>query len=209
MRIQTLILTTTLLLASIAVAHPAEALDVYVNGVKATGLKNADMVNCIVKFDAQGNIHIISPGYTVATSKEGAPLRIDGSSDFGKAKHGIAAKPKSRYVLMYKQNPRVGFSFEVFVNGLSFREIGLDSNEFTVDISDKLHAGSNIVRVVGKPTGTGPQSGSEADIAELRIFQGHVRDDGAFVAKYPPVWELIRAAVDRAPIDRSTTIEAE
>ena len=48
--------------------------------------------------------------------------------------------------------------------------------------------------------------GTEADVVKLRILSGKERADGAFVAKHPPVWELVRAAIDRTEIDRSSTI---
>ena len=87
------------------VASPALALDVFLNGIKVTNLKNADLRNCSVKFDAEGNVHIISPGYNVISDKDGA-LRVTGTSDFkgGAASGGAASALKARYVLVYRPN---------------------------------------------------------------------------------------------------------
>lgn len=190
-------------------AAPAFAIDIFVNGTKATGVKMADLVNCQVKFDALGNIHVISPGYRVVLDKAGKPSKIIGSSDFGESAKVAYGKPKQKYVLLYRPNPKVGFTFEIQINGKKFRTIDLSTGAFTVDLTSALNRGANKIRVIGKPTGTAPPTGTEADVVKLRILSGQERADGAFVAKHPPVWELVRAAIDRNPIDRSSTIVAE
>ncbi len=189
-------------------AAPAHAIDVYVNGIKATGLKGADLTNCTVKFDALGNLHIISPGYRVITDTAGKPVRVTGSSDFGNVKAKVA-KPKQRYVLLYRPNPKVPYAFTIYVNAKKFRDIQLNTGPFTVDLTARLHRGANAIRVVGKPMGTAPPTGSESDVTRLTVLSGNERPDGTFVAKHPPVWELVRAAVDRKPIDRTSTLVVE
>lgn len=203
---RTLILAITA--AAMLSAAPAYALDVYVNGTKANGIKMADLANCQVKFDALGNVHVLSPGYRVVMDKKGKPARVVGASDFGDAKT-VGAKPKQRYVLLYRPNPKVAFTFDIYINGKKFRTIDLSTGAFTVDLTSTLVNGTNQIRVVGKPTGTAPPSGTEADVAKLRILAGHERADGAFVAKHPAVWELVRAAIDRAAIDRNSTITVQ
>lgn len=191
-------------------ASPAHAVDIFINGTKATGLKMADLSNCQVKFDAAGNVHIISPGYRVVKDKKGKPSKVVGSSDFGAARGPVAVgKPKMRYVLLYRPNPKVAFTFRISINGKLFRTIDLSTGAFTVDLTDRLSPGRNQIQVTGKPTGSAPSTGSETDIAKLSILSGQERADGAFVAKHPPVWELVRAAVDRTPINRTSTLVVE
>lgn len=197
----------TLIAAALLCAAPAFAADVYINGSKATGLRNADMVNCSVKFDADGNIHIISPGYNVTLEKDDTP-RLTGSSDLAAAREANPVKLKAHYVLSYAPNPKVNFQFEVYVNGKLFRKIGLDSGPFGVELSQVLKAGSNSVRVVAKP-GDSPATGGESDVASLRILKGEERADGTFVAKPPALWEMVRAAIDRTALERTYTLVAE
>lgn len=192
---------------SIAVATPALAFDVYVNGVKATGLKNADLLNCTVKFDAEGNLHILSPGYGVTADKDGVP-RLSGQSDLVGVKDSLAGKLKLRYVLVYQPNPKVNFQFEIFVNNKPFKKIGLDQGPFTVEMTQDLRPGANQIRVVGKP-GDAPPQGTEADVAALKVFKGEEKEGGTFVAKPPAVWEFVRAAVDRTSLDRIYNLTAE
>lgn len=207
--VKTALLTVTMICAA-AVAAPTEghAIDVYVNGVKATGLKGADLSHCQVKFDALGNLHIISPGYRVITDKTGKPVRIAGSSDFGNVKP-THAKPTQRYVLLYRPHPKVPYSFTITVNGKKFKEIALTTSAFTVDLTAQLHRGPNQIRVTGKPVGAAPANGTDRDVARLTVLTGTERADGAFVAKHPPVWEFVRAAIDRTPVSRSSTLIAK
>lgn len=197
------------LLAGLLLPTNALALEVFLNGVRATGAKLADLVNCSVRFDADGNLHIISPGYRVVDDGKGN-LRIEGQSDLAAAKPSTApaAKPKGRYVLTYQPHPRVNFSFDVYVGGKLFRKIGLDTGAFTVELTQELLPGANVLRVVGTPGDSVP-GGEDADIAALRIYRGDATADGTFVARKPAVWELVRAAIDRDAVDRSYTLQIE
>ena len=49
-----------LLLATLLMAAAGDATgpDLYINGMRATGLRGAEMVHCTVKIDADGNLHI-------------------------------------------------------------------------------------------------------------------------------------------------------
>jgi hypothetical protein len=195
------------LAVSLLVAAPAWAFDVFLNGIRITNLKNADLQNCSVKFDADGNIHIISAGYNVTTDKDGNP-RVSGSSDMAGAPQGQAGQMKSRYVLVYTPNPKVNFAFELYVNGKMFKRIGLDQGAFTVEMTQDLHAGNNVLRVVARPSEP-PPGGTETDIATLRILKGNETAEGTFVAKKPAVWELVRAAIDTNALDRTYNVVTE
>jgi hypothetical protein len=197
------------IMTTLVVPLPVYALDVYINGVRATGVKLAELLNCTVRFDAEGNLHILSPGYRVITDEAGAP-RVEGHTDLAGAKPAptTAAKLKHRYVLTYQPHPRVNYAFDVYLGSKLFRQIGLDTGPFTVEISQELRAGDNILRVVGRP-GDAVPGGGETDVASLRIYAGDATADGTFVARTPPIWELVRAAVDRQALDRSYTLTVE
>ena len=155
-----------------------------------------------------GNLHILSPGYNLVLDKTGKPIRVVGSSDF-KAVAAAAAKPKTSYVLVYQPNPKVGFTFDIQINNKPFRKIGLADGPFTVGLGTSFRAGTNALKVTGKPAGTPAPGGTEADVVKLVIYAGVELPDGTFKAKHPPVWQLVRAAIDRQPVARSTTIIAE
>lgn len=197
------------LLGSLLMPTDALAMEVFLNGVRATGAKLSELLNCTVRFDAAGNLHILSPGYRVVDDGKGN-LRIEGHSDLAAAKPASApaAKPKGRYVLTYQPHARVNFSFDVYLGGKLFRKIGLDTPAFTVEMTQDLLPGANVLRVVGTP-GDAVPGGEDADVAALRIYRGDATPDGTFVARKPAVWELVRAAIDRDPVDRSYTLSIE
>ena len=203
-----IVIAATLVAAALFSAAPAEATDIYVNGKRATGLVNADLMHCQVKFDSQGNLHILSPGYDVVLDKLGKPVRITGSSDF-KGVVGAVAKPKTSYVLVYQPNAKVGFTFDIQINNKPFRKVGLQDGPFTVGLGTAFTAGANALHVTGAPAGTPAPGGTEADVVKLLIYAGVELPDGTFKAKHPPVWQLVRAAIDRDPVDRRATVIAE
>lgn len=194
------------LLASL-VAAPALAFDVFLNGIKVTNLKNADLRNCSVKFDGDGNVHIISPGYNVVTDKDGNP-RVTGTSDFkGGSGGGSASALKSRYVLVYRPHAKVSYGYEIYVNDKLFKKIAADQQAFTVEMTQDLRAGNNNLRVIAKPTGSA--GGAETDTASLQILKGTEEADGTFKAKRPAVWEMVRTGIDDAPVDRAYAVVAD
>jgi hypothetical protein len=187
---------------------PALAFDVFLNGIKVTHLKGADLRNCSVKFDGDGNIHIISPGYNVITDKDGNP-RVTGTSDFkgGGASSSATGALKSRYVLVFRPHAKVSYSYEIYVNDKLFKKIAADQSAFTVELTQDLRLGNNSLRVIAKPTGGA--SGSETDTASLQVLKGTEEADGTFKAKRPAVWEMVRTGIDDAPIDRPYSIVAD
>ena len=187
-------------------AAPALAFDVFLNGIKVTNLKNADLRNCAVKFDGDGNVHIISPGYNVLVDKDGNP-RVTGTSDFKGGTGGAASALKSRYVLVYRPHAKVGYSYEIYVNDKLFKKVAADQQAFTVELTQDLRAGNNSLRVIAKPTGSA--GGAETDTASLQILKGTEEADGTFKAKRPAVWEMVRTGIDDAPVDRPYTVVAD
>lgn len=187
---------------------PAEATEVYVNGLKATGARAAELLNCTVKFDTDGNLHILSPGYNIVVDDKGLP-KVTGTSDLvGLPPTGNMGTTKNRYVLVYQPNLKVAVQFDVYVNQKLFRRIGLADGAFTVDLTQDLKPGLNDIRVVGKPE-KGPGGGTEVDVAMVKVLSGRENADGRFVAKSPAVWEFVRSAVDAQPLDRTGRFVAE
>ncbi len=200
-----------LLLFSLAVsltAAPAFAADVFINGLKATNLKLAELINCTVKFDGEGNIHILSPGYNITPDKDGNP-KLSGASDLVGNPEPTKGKgsTKNRYVLVYQPNVKVTVQFDVYINGRLFKKIDLNEGAFTIDLTRELRPGYNDIRVVGKPDKS-PGGGTDADIALVKVLAGK-ESEGRFIAKSPPVWEFARTAIDHQPLDRTSRFVAE
>ena len=199
-------LLLTILALSLSAA-PAFAADVFINGLKATNMRLGELLTCTVKFDVDGNIHILSPGYNVITDANGVP-KLTGMSDLvgNPMPTDGQGKTKNRYVLVYQPNVKVNVQFEVFINGKPFKKIGLADSGFTLDLTQELRPGYNDIRVVGKPEKS--PGGTEADVAMVKVLAGK-EQDGRFVAKSPAVWEFVRSAVDSQPLDRTGRFAAE
>lgn len=191
---------------ALLIAAPALAVEVYLNGVKLSGLRNAELSGCTVRFDANGDVQILSPGYRIEYGSDGQQ-KVVGQSD-QVANKPSTARPKQRYVLVYEPNPKVNFAFEVWINGKLFRKVGLDSGRFTVELTQDMSAGDNSLRVVARPGDPVP-GGTDSETTSLRIFRGDAGADGVFRAKTPAVWELVRAAIDRQVLDRTYTLAIE
>jgi hypothetical protein len=197
-----------MILAISLTAAPAFAADVFINGLKATSLKLAEMLNCTVKFDGDGNIHILSPGYNVEADKDGNP-KLVGMSDLvgNPVSSANQGKTKNRYVLVYQPNVKVMMQLEVFVNGQSFKRIGLTESGFTIDLTQELRPGYNDIRVKGK-VDKSPIAGTEMDVAMIKVLTGR-EVEGKFLAKSPPLWEFARSSIDLQPVDRVGRFVAE
>lgn len=191
---------------AMVLATPALALEVYLNGVRLTGVRNAELSGCTVRFDANGDVQIMSPGYRIEYGSDGQQ-KIVGQSD-QTAQKPSTTRPKQRYVLVYEPNPKVNYAFEVWINGKLFRKVGLDAGRFTVEMTQDMSAGDNTLRVVARPGDPVP-GGTDSETTSLRIFRGDAGADGVFRAKTPAVWELVRAAVDRQVLDRNYTLTIE
>jgi len=66
------LMRTFLCLALLLAGNAAPGADVYVNGVRADGLTNAEFNGCTVKFDDKGVVHITAPGVKILAEGSGA-----------------------------------------------------------------------------------------------------------------------------------------
>lgn len=183
-------------------ATPAWATEIFLNGTRIPSLKNVELQNCTVKFDANGDLQIAAPGYRVEYNADGEAKVV------GQPERAAVARPKQRYALVYEPNPKVQFTFEVWLNNKLLRKIGLDSPRFMIDLGQELVAGGNQVRVIARPV-EGAAGGDEAAVTALRLYRGEVTADGTFRAKTPALIEVVRSAIDQQGMDRTFTIVAE
>jgi hypothetical protein len=106
----------------------AVAPEVYVNGVRADGLRDFTFTRVDVRVDAAGNIWIDAPQYKVEAAD--APP---------------AAVVPGRYWLLVEDVGSVGFLVEVVVNGQLVSRVRSGASHAPIDLAPHLRPGENTV----------------------------------------------------------------
>jgi hypothetical protein len=140
----------------------ADALEVYLNGVRATGLKNQTLQNCTVTFDAFGNIQILAKGYAVK-KVEGTPT-------------GNSPGVRGKYFLVstFSRPGYAQFDVDVYVNGKWIRKVRSGEGQVILEISKFLPSGRvTVLFAATKNLGGKPRlSTSSADYLQVLVGEG-------------------------------------
>jgi hypothetical protein len=165
-----------MLLASLATAG-----ELYVNGVKATGLRSQDFEGCDVRIDERGDIWVTAPRYVVRSAEEPqAPAPRAG------AQGTVSA---GRWWLVTEDHSSSGHSVEVFVNGTLVRRVGSGEPQVILDLAPWLVPGNNNVTFSALP---GPVPGGGA----LHIYLGAGYNDAGVVRISDPQIDFLRRSSD-------------
>jgi hypothetical protein len=146
-------------------APNVEAVEIFFNGVKVTGLSNQKFDNCEIRFDGKGNLHIKAKGYTVKTVEDSAASRPAGAT---------SATLKARYYLvsMATQPPKTQFDVDLFANGKFVRKVkGVDAQGI-YEISAFLKPGKNLLQFGATKNYRGHDRLSKSKDDYLRLLVG-------------------------------------
>jgi hypothetical protein len=154
-----LILSTTLSLL---------ATDIFINGVKATGMKDTEIKNCNVKIDSSGNIHIDAPGVKI----------VDES-----------AKPSKEYIISISFDKALANDFVFFINGKEALKVLKGQQDSILEINPFLKKGENVVAYNSVPNvevikftivaGTGIKKDASIEFAPFAEHKGEINNLGA------------------------------
>ena len=167
---------TALLVAALCLSPRALAGDVYVNGVRADGLRDLEMTDVSVRFDSSGDLWIDAPGYRVEV-------------EAGAAAGSPPAVPVARFWLVTDDQGSKGQIVDVIVNGTLVRKVRSGEDQLILDLKPYLRPGRNTVLLNGIPTRGG--SGGP-----LRVFVGSGRNDAGTVHLDSTDIQLRRSAED-------------
>jgi len=167
---------SAVLVAALCLSTSAFAGDVYVNGVRADGLRDLEMTDVSVRFDASGDLWIDAPRYRVEVE----------AGDEAKAPPTV---PAARYWLVTDDQGSSGQVVDVIVNGTLVRKIRSGEPQLILDLKPYLRPGRNTVLLNGIPT-RGGSGGS------LRVFVGSGRNDAGTVHLDSTDIQLRRGADD-------------
>ncbi len=213
------------LIGIMAWASGAWALDVYLNGVLITGVRNQEIENATVRLDEQGNVHIHAPQYRVSredTEDRGpagrennqesstdapTPIRPPSGGDAPPANGGRGLT--NRYWLVVQANSpgMVQYRITVRINGRTIRTFD-DANvpDAPIEVTEYLRPGRNAINIVAEKTTEGERR-SESSRHWLRVVvaDGHI--DGSSVVIDSPgiIFTRNAAQTDRASRDFELT----
>ncbi len=166
----------------LALCSLALAGDLYVNGVKATGLRGQTFDNADVRIDDSGDIHITAPNYVVRTI-DPLPATIPATApDQGAVSAGY-------YWLVTEDNRSSGHTVEVFINGNLVRSVRSGEPQIILDLSPWLTPGINNVTFSALP---GPQPAGGV----LHLYMGTGYNDAGVIRMHAPQIDYARRSSD-------------
>lgn len=216
----------------VAWAGQAVALDVYLNGVLITGVRNQEIQNATVQLDAQGNVKILAPHYRVEredTTLNGpagttkihssggsttpppaqiAPQSPTPGSDAPPADGGRGLS--QRYWLVAEVNGPglVQYRIEVRVNGLLVRSFSDADALPPLEVTDYLRPGMNNVRITAdKINEGGRRSDSSRHWIRVVVADGHIEGSAVVIDRPGVIFTRNAAQTDRA--SREFELQAE
>jgi hypothetical protein len=173
---------SALFLCILFFAAPAQAAEVFVNGVSVDGLTSTTFEKVNVKLDDKGNVYIDAPGYSIKRVNMGTPL------ESGQPRPLAAIGITQKYYLVTEQRPSglTEFDFEVFINGKFYRTLKSGEEQLVIDISKQLSLGKNTVVVQAKKNlanKEAPKSISKEHIFRVIVGEAHVKGDQVTIEK--------------------------
>lgn len=161
----------------------AQAGSLYVNGIRADGLRNQEFKDVNVRIDANGDVYIDADRYNI---KVADPVPQAPANPLSQA----AAVAPGHYWLVTEDNASAGHVVEVRVNGVVVRTIRSGDPQVIIDLAQYLQPGENQVTMVAQPQPYPASGGS------MHIFVGPgMNDNGVVRLEKPPV-DFIRRSSD-------------
>lgn len=162
-------------------ASLASAGELYVNGVRATGLRDQSFEGADVRIDAQGDIHITAPNYVVHSLEPEVPTPAPPP-----AAQAVSA---GRYWLVTEDHRSSGHTVEMFVNGNLVRRIRSGDPQLILDLGPWLIVGSNDVTFSALP---GPQPAGGA----MHVYIGTGYNDAGVIRLHDPQIDYVRRSTE-------------
>jgi hypothetical protein len=207
------------LILSALLPLPALA-SVFLNGVRIDGLTNQtfDKVSS-VRFDDQGNVHIVAPGYTVKTMEVPAPAAsaptappVAPAAPAAPAAPTPTAAPVApaappppapaaptritqRYWLVTEQSAqgKTEYDIDLFINSAWVRKLRNGEGQVITELTRYLRPGKNTVRMMASKVLTGPRRSQSAEHV-FQVIIGEGNEGGGRVMIDKPLIRFQRTA---------------
>ena len=189
-----------LILALVAVASPAWAANVYLNGVQVDGLANQKFAGATVSFDEQGNVHIDAPGIEVKTMTMGGGAKPAAAQ--------LPAKPTKHYFLVPQQAVQgmAGYDVDVWVNGQYVTKFRNDDIPNPMDVTKYVGVGGNKVTFTAHKSKGERKSFSPAHTTTVMVGEGMAGGDQVVIDN--PLLTFKRTAADAEDVTEEYSFNA-
>jgi len=183
-------------------AGAAGAVEVYLNGVKITGLADQTIEKATVTLDKAGHVHISAPEYKVREVGAAPPPVAPPPA----AKPGLQRK---YFVITDAARPHLtGYSVQLMVNSRFVRTFDDSITQNIIELNEHLQAGANTVSFLGKrPAGKTAAGAGPNDV--LTILIGHGRTDGGQLVIEEVIGELKIPASAEGEVAKSFDFSAK
>ncbi len=217
-----------IVLAVVVWAGQAIALDVYLNGVLITGVRDQEFEDATVTIDSNGNVRIKAPHYQVErtdtknfgpggtkqiTSKsppsKSRPPTISSSSSSKSSGQGRSLLDRRYWlVAQVSEAGMVQYRIEVRVNGQLVRSFTDADVPAPIEVTSFLRQGQNRVRITAdKITEGGRRSESSRHWLRVVVADGHIEGASVVIDRPGVIFTRNAAQIDRA--SREFTLNAE
>jgi len=155
--------------------------ELYVNGVRATGLREQSFDDADVRIDEHGDIHITAPKYVIRS--------LEPTTTPTPTTPTASAVSAGRFWLVTDDHRSTGHTVEVFVNGNLVRRVRSGEPQVILDLAPWLIPGSNNVTFSALP---GPQPGGGV----LHVYMGTGYNDAGVIRLTAPQIDFARRSSD-------------
>ncbi|HOX41993.1 MAG TPA: hypothetical protein PK668_00260 [Myxococcota bacterium] len=181
----------------------ALAVEIFLNGVKITGLSDQRIEKATVTLDKAGNVHISAPEYKVReVGGEAAPAAVAPAPAVSKSNLG-------RQYFVITDAPRTnlsGYEVQLMVNSRFVRTFDDSIPQTIIELNEHLQAGANTVSFLGKRP-AGKAVGAGADV--FTILVGYGKTDGGQLVIEEVVGELKIPASAQGEVAKSFDFTAK
>ncbi|MBN2497817.1 MAG: hypothetical protein JXR96_24695 [Deltaproteobacteria bacterium] len=204
-------LATACALLLVCIAASAAAVEVYLNGVKITGLADQTIEGAKVVLDKGGNVYITAPEYKVRELGAGgtntAPTPAPTPSPPPPRKSNLI---NQYFVITEVARAGVtGYSLQLIVNNQYIKDLPDSIPQQVVELNDYLQKGSNTVSFRAlRPAGRSAQSTNASDTFSALVGVGKVSPGGQLTID-EVLAEFKVSAVDRGEKSQSFTVKAK
>ncbi len=140
---------------------PASAGELFVNGLPTANVKNVELHNATVRFDAAGDVHVAVPDYDVTELPSNEAPRVPRGE-------GV---PYGGWWLVSEDMSSSGHAADVWIGGLKVGAIRSGAPPLMVDLAPHLWPGSNVITLRGR-SGVKPSGTLAIYVGEARVEAG-------------------------------------